>query len=218
MDLSLDTVVVTGFGPFRQYLVNSSWAAVKELSKLSLGSEVDLHIAELPAAYQKAKDLVCEIWATRQPHLVVHVGLAPASKATLVLEQCGKNRGYKERDLCGFLPEDGCCVSEGPERIESKINMKRIWRNLLAEGLDAVFSRDAGRYVCDYTYYTSLYYGNGKAAFIHVPPLSKWVTAEFLGRALQTVILQMLKQCKQKSREQSKEEPSEDEQENPWKK
>ncbi|XP_015280039.1 PREDICTED: pyroglutamyl-peptidase 1-like protein isoform X4 [Gekko japonicus] len=145
MDASSNTVVVTGFGPFRQHLVNSSWAAVKELSKLGLGSEIDLYIAELPAVYQKAKELVCAIWATRQPHLVIHVGLASASRATILLEQCGKNKGYKERDVCGFLPEDGCCVSEGPERIESTINMKRVWKNLLTEGIDAVFSRDAGR-------------------------------------------------------------------------
>ncbi|XP_048337729.1 pyroglutamyl-peptidase 1-like protein isoform X2 [Sphaerodactylus townsendi] len=196
MDVSSKTVVVTGFGPFRQHLVNSSWAAVKELSKIGLGSEVDLHIAELPPAYQKAKELVCKIWATRQPHFMIHIGLASPCKATVIVEQCGKNRGYRERDVCGFLPEDGCCVSEGPERIESTIDMKSVWKNLLAEGIDTIFSRDAGRYICDYTYYASLYYGNGKAAFIHVPPLSKWVTAEFLGRALQTVILQMLKQCR----------------------
>lgn len=50
------------------------------------------------------------------------------------------------------------------------------------------------RYICDYTYYTSLYYGSGRAAFIHVPPLSKSVTADSLGKALQTIILEMLKQ------------------------
>ncbi|CAM4626827.1 unnamed protein product, partial [Caretta caretta] len=54
-------------------------------------------------------------------------------------------------------------------------------------------------YICDYTYYTSLYYGNGRAAFIHVPPLSKLVTADFLGRALRIIILEMLKQCGEKN-------------------
>ncbi|XP_077173451.1 pyroglutamyl-peptidase 1-like protein [Paroedura picta] len=174
-----------GFGPYRKYFVNSSWAAVKEMSKLGLGSEIDLHITELPVVYQKARELVCEMWTTGQPHLVIHVGLDSASKATIILEQYGKNKGYKERDVCGFLPEDGCCVSEGPERIESVINMKRVWKTILTEGIDAIFSRDAGR----------------RAAFIHVPPLSKWVTAEFLGRELQRVILEILKQCKWQSRE-----------------
>nr|XP_023958665.1 pyroglutamyl-peptidase 1-like protein [Chrysemys picta bellii] len=198
MDSNSNTVVVTGFGPFRQHLINSSWEAVKEMSKLGLGENIDLHIMQLPVSYQKAKELVCKIWGTPQPLLTVHIGLASSSKA-IILEQCGKNKGYREMDVCGFCPEDGCCLLDGPEKIESTINMKTLWKNISVEGIDIVFSRDAGRYICDYTYYTSLYYGNGRAAFIHVPPLSKLVTADFLGKALQIIILEMLKQCGEKN-------------------
>ncbi|TFK13019.1 leucine-rich repeat and WD repeat-containing protein 1 [Platysternon megacephalum] len=66
MDSNSNTVVVTGFGPFRQHLVNSSWEAVKVMSKLGLGENIDLHIMQLPVAYQKAKELVCKIWGTLQ--------------------------------------------------------------------------------------------------------------------------------------------------------
>nr|KAF6278894.1 hypothetical protein mMyoMyo1_010225 [Myotis myotis] len=55
-----------------------------------------------------------------------------------------------------------------------------------------MFSRDAGRYVCDYTYYLSLHHGNGRAALIHVPPLSPELPASLLGKALQVVIQEML--------------------------
>ncbi|KAI1235212.1 Pyroglutamyl-peptidase 1, partial [Lamprotornis superbus] len=150
------------FGPFRQYLVNSSWEAVKELSKRGLGENIDLQIMQLPVVYQKAKERVCKIWTTLQPLV-----------ALIILEQCGKNKGYHERDACGFHPEGACCVLDGPEKIESTINMKTLWKNISVEGIDIILSRDAGRYICDYTYYTSLYYGNGRAAFIHVPPLSE---------------------------------------------
>ncbi|XP_065415295.1 pyroglutamyl-peptidase 1-like protein isoform X2 [Chrysemys picta bellii] len=67
MDSNSNTVVVTGFGPFRQHLINSSWEAVKEMSKLGLGENIDLHIMQLPVSYQKAKELVCKIWGTLQP-------------------------------------------------------------------------------------------------------------------------------------------------------
>ncbi|XP_053934008.1 pyroglutamyl-peptidase 1-like protein isoform X1 [Cuculus canorus] len=213
MDSSSNTVVVTGFGPFRQYLVNSSWEAVKELSKRGLGKNINLRIMQLPVVYQKAKEKVFMIWTTLQPwvsfliscyslwweknQLTVHVGLASSAKAIIILEQCGKNKGYQEMDACGFHPEGGCCMLDGPEKIESTINMKTLWKNISVEGIDIIFSRDAGRYICDYTYYASLYYGNGRAAFIHVPPLSKSVTADFLGKALQTIILEMLKQCRE---------------------
>ncbi|KAG6938767.1 pyroglutamyl-peptidase I-like [Chelydra serpentina] len=145
MDSNSNTVVVTGFGPFRQHLVNSSWEAVKEMSKLGLGENIDLHIMQLPVAYRKAKELVCKIWGTLQPLLTVHIGLASSSKAIIILEQCGKNKGYKEMDVCGFCPEDGCCLLDGPERIESTINMKTLWKNISVEGIDVAFSRDAGR-------------------------------------------------------------------------
>lgn len=50
-----------------------------------------------------------------------------------------------------------------------------------------------GRYLCDYTYYTSLHLGKGRAAFVHVPPLAKPYSGKDLGRALQAVIQEMLK-------------------------
>lgn len=48
------------------------------------------------------------------------------------------------------------------------------------------------RYLCDFTYYTSLYLSHGRSAFIHVPPLGKPYSREDLGRALQAVVREML--------------------------
>lgn len=48
------------------------------------------------------------------------------------------------------------------------------------------------RYLCDFTYYTSLYQSHGRSAFVHVPPLGKPYSAEQLGRALQAIIEEML--------------------------
>ncbi|XP_029430225.1 pyroglutamyl-peptidase 1-like protein isoform X2 [Rhinatrema bivittatum] len=127
--------------------------------------------------------------------LAVHVGTDSSSKA-IVLEQCGRKSGYTERDVCGFCPEGGSCPLQGPEIRESTINLKTLRQNLSVPGVDLLCSRDAGRYVCDYTYYISLHYGNGKAAFIHVPPLSESLTAELLGSALRTIIQAMVKQCR----------------------
>lgn len=50
-----------------------------------------------------------------------------------------------------------------------------------------------GRYLCDYTYYTSLHLGQGRAAFIHVPPLGKPYSSQELGRALRAAVLEMLR-------------------------
>ncbi|XP_036267706.1 pyroglutamyl-peptidase 1-like protein [Pipistrellus kuhlii] len=189
-------VVVTGFGPFRQHLVNSSWEAVKELSKLGLGrdAEVELQTLQLPVDYREVKRRVTRIWEDLQPQLAVHVGVDGAARA-VVLEQRGRNRCYRETDVRGFRPErGGACVPGGPEVIESRVNMKAVSRRAAVEGVEVLVSRDAGRYVCDYTYYLSLHLGDGRAALIHVPPLSPGLPASLLGKALQVIIREMLEE------------------------
>ncbi|XP_057579839.1 pyroglutamyl-peptidase 1-like protein isoform X2 [Hippopotamus amphibius kiboko] len=175
----------------------------QELSKLGLGSdmEVELQILQLPVDYREVKQRVTRIWEDLQPQLVVHVGVDPAAKA-IFLEQRGKNRGYRDADIRGFRPEHGVCLPDGPEVIASGVSMRAVCRRVAVEGVEVAFSGDAGRYVCDYTYYLSLHRGNGCAALIHVPPLSPWLPASLLGKALQVIIQGMLEET-EKARAQS---------------
>ncbi|XP_072701415.1 pyroglutamyl-peptidase 1 isoform X2 [Ciconia boyciana] len=159
-------VVVTGFGPFGEHAVNASWIAVQELEKLGLRDDVDLHVYEVPVEYQTVQRLIPALWKKHSPQLVVHVGVSGSQ----------------------------CCVEGGPECIDSIIDMDTVCKRVSALGLDVTvtISKDAGRYLCDFTYYTSLYQSRGRSAFIHVPPLGKPYTAEQLGRALQAIIEEML--------------------------
>ena len=74
-----------------------------------------------------------------------------------------------------------------------------FWYSLLSdwENINVITSHNVtllpGRYLCDYTYYTSLYLGRGHSAFIHVPPLGKPYSSQDLGRALQAAVQEMLK-------------------------
>ncbi|KAG8440705.1 hypothetical protein GDO86_006451 [Hymenochirus boettgeri] len=115
-----------------------------------------------------------------------------SSAKVITLEQCRRNKGYTEKDIGGAHPHSGCCLQEGPERIESAVNMKTICKNISLPGIDVIYSRDAGRYLCEYAYYTSLYYGQGRAMFIHVPPLTNALTAKRLSQALQNIIQEVL--------------------------
>ncbi|XP_075720732.1 pyroglutamyl-peptidase 1 isoform X2 [Rhinoderma darwinii] len=130
--------------------------------------------------------------------LIVHVGVSGMASA-ITLEKCGHNKGYQGLDNRQFCPDKQCCVEGGPECLQSSIDMDVVCERISAAGLDVQFtvSTDAGRYLCDFTYYTSLYESHGKSVFIHVPPLGKPYTAAQLGRALQTilqVILDMVEQ------------------------
>ncbi|XP_039190621.1 pyroglutamyl-peptidase 1 isoform X1 [Crotalus tigris] len=202
MEKTRRPVVVTGFGPFGEYSVNASWIAVQELEKMGLGEDVDLHVYEIPVEYQAVQRLIPALWKKHSPQkafdlfskqLVVHVGLSGMA-TTVTLEKCGHNVGYRGLDNCHFCPGSECCIEGGPECIDSIIDMDAVCKRVSALGLDVTvtISEDAGRYLCDFTYYTSLYQSHGRSAFVHVPPLGKPYSAEQLGRALQAIIEEML--------------------------
>ncbi|XP_007958159.1 pyroglutamyl-peptidase 1-like protein [Orycteropus afer afer] len=165
------------------------------LSNLGLGDDMELELRtlQLPVDYREVKQKITRIWEDLQPQLAVHVGVDSSAKA-IVLEQCGKNTGYRDVDVRGFRPEGGVCLSGGPRVIMSEVSMKAVCKRVSLKGVEVLFSRDAGRYVCDYTYYLSLHHGNGRAVLIHVPPLSPWLRASLLGKALQALVREMLEE------------------------
>ncbi|XP_035806432.1 pyroglutamyl-peptidase 1 isoform X2 [Amphiprion ocellaris] len=171
-----ETVAVTGFGPFRQFLENPSWKAAQGLKSAGLGNRTDVYIKEF----------------------AVHLGVARGS-SVVILEQTGKNSGYRDRDVCGFCPESHCCVEGGPEKLDSVINMRAVSRLFKQSGMDVIYSRDAGRYLCDFAYYLSLYHGQRKAVFIHVPSSGSLASADRLVPLLQTLIQTMLHQLEDPS-------------------
>uniref|UniRef100_A0A3P9AHZ8 Pyroglutamyl-peptidase I n=1 Tax=Esox lucius TaxID=8010 RepID=A0A3P9AHZ8_ESOLU len=182
-----------GFQPFGEHTVNASWVAVQELERLGLGQSVDLHVCEVPVEYKTVQSLLPQLWKQHQPQLVVHVGVSGIATA-VTLEKCGHNHGYKRVDNHGFCPDSQCCVDGAPDCIDSVIDMGLVCKkvNSSSLGVTVVVSEDAGRYLCDYTYYMSLYLGKGRSAFIHVPPLEKPYSAQDLGKALQAVVGEML--------------------------
>nr|XP_057924120.1 pyroglutamyl-peptidase 1-like [Doryrhamphus excisus] len=187
-------VLVTGFEPFGEHAVNSSWVAVQELERLGLGDAVDLHVCEVPVEYQAVQSLLPSLWKQHKPQLVVHVGVSGLA-TSVTLEQCGHNKGYKRLDNCSFCPASQCCVEEGPDCISSVLDMETVCKRVSESGLGVAVSvsKDAGRYLCDYTYYSSLFLSKGRCAFIHVPPLGNPYSSQELGRALQAVVQEMLK-------------------------
>ncbi|CAL8345822.1 unnamed protein product [Merluccius merluccius] len=186
-------VIVTGFTPLGEDKINSSWEAVKELKRLGLGKSVDLHVQEIPVEYEAVHDLLPLLWKQHQPKLVVHVGMSWKA-TTVTLEQCGHNMGYERKDNCGFCPACHCCVEGGPDTIQSVLDMEAVCQRVQDSGLGVAVSvsKDAGRYLCDYSYYTSLHLGERRCAFVHVPPLDKPYSSKELGAALQVVVTEML--------------------------
>lgn len=125
---------------------------------------------------------------------MVHCGVSSSAK-TLVLEQLAHNNGYEALDVALNLPPANCCVKYGSKCLQTKINMHQISHDVNSSGLQipAVVSNDAGRYLCEFIYYTSLNISSS-TAFIHVPPVDQPYSIEQLAQGIKIAISSMIKQ------------------------
>ena len=99
-----------------------------------------LVLKQTPADYGAGEYLSLRSVCVSQ--FAVHLGVARGSSVVL-LEQTGKNSGYRDRDVCGFCPESHCCVEGGAEKLDSVVNMRAVAKQV--KQADVIYSRDAGR-------------------------------------------------------------------------
>ncbi|OAQ72154.1 pyroglutamyl peptidase type I [Pochonia chlamydosporia 170] len=120
------TVLVTGFGPFReQYPVNPSWEIAKglpsHLPPLRAKDPNSRAAQELPPVrilvhpepirvnYKVVRDLVPSFWDTYQGHkidIAIHIGMA-SPRPFYQIERRAHRRGYKSLDVDNELLDDG---------------------------------------------------------------------------------------------------------------
>ncbi|KAI9338357.1 hypothetical protein DFJ73DRAFT_962129 [Zopfochytrium polystomum] len=118
--------------------------------------------------------------------LALHIGMA-GSDPTYHLEQLGHRDGYFSPDVDGKLLEDekrrkeegdGWIWHGLPAELETDVDVKGVvsrWRELCPHSQMKV-SRDAGHYLCDFIYYSSLAHlrvhqpdKRRRVVFLHVP-------------------------------------------------
>ena len=184
-------VLITGFGPFHHHKVNASWEAVKELREMGVehsGKTVRLETREIPVVYETVSKEVPKLWEDLKPCLCVHVGVSPYN--VIKLEKFGNNCGYFMRDENLRHPPDGMCAKSGPETIQTVFRLEDICERAAGNQADVKFetSENAGQFLCDFLYYTSLHVNKGPVVFVHVPALGCPYSCTQLALALQNVI------------------------------
>ena len=190
-------VLITSFGPFSGHPVNASSEVMKILQSerprgLLNEDNIDLlfEFKELPVAYAETKSFISEYWALHPPRLCVHIGVH--SEDNIKIESQCNNTKYIKEDIMGLLPAE----DKWPHDM-STLPLEKVAEifNIEREEIEVVLSKDAGTYLCQYCLHNSLRCGNGRAAFIHVPPLSKR-PAEITCRVVRRIILSILELTK----------------------
>jgi pyroglutamyl-peptidase len=164
----MTAILLTGFEPFRQWPVNSSWEAVRHLATRRRGVVAE----RLPVDHSQAAEAVRELVAALQPEIMLLTGLTddPVPR----LERLGR---------AGPLSPHG-----GPPARRGRWPWAAARRAVTARGLAMRFSGDAGGYVCDTTYWAALGTAVPLVAFLHLPPPGPVWTPARGARVVETVL------------------------------
>ena len=102
---------------------------------------------------------------------------------------------YCHTDNTGLVPETGQCIkNDAPRMLRTIIPLVDICARVQHRSkLPIIVSDDAGRYLCEYIYYQSLYIDSKRTIFIHIPELDKNFTVENLAETIQLIIYEALR-------------------------
>ena len=176
----MKTVLLTGFEPFNQQVINPAWEAVRALDGWREG-DVAVVARQLPCVFGDAIDTLRAAIADVQPALVIAVGQA-GGRVDMSIERIAINvddapiRDNRQQQLV-----DQPIVAGGPAAYFSTLPIKAIVRELRAAGLPASVSQTAGTFVCNHVFYGLMHAlaarPEVKAGFIHIPYLPEQAAA-----------------------------------------
>ncbi|KAI1493734.1 putative pyroglutamyl peptidase type I [Biscogniauxia mediterranea] len=180
------TVLVTGFGPFKEDCpVNPSGEIAASLpdylpavrAKDSAGQASSLNIPpvrilKLPepvhVSYEVVRSLVPTLWDNPEHKIdyAIHIGMA-GPQLVYSLERRAHRDGYDKADVDGkFLRDEERHLEEGedwiwhglPGELLTDLDIVDVYRTCVERGpaLRLQISDDPGRYMCDFIYFSSL--------------------------------------------------------------
>ncbi|KAJ2726213.1 pyroglutamyl-peptidase activity protein [Coemansia sp. Benny D115] len=180
--------LLTGFEPFGtpRPKDNRSWETIKQLSgqEILLDDETVVHLEchELPVSYSPVADALPSLHLNREFSIVIHCGAGVSG--SVKLETLARKKGYSRAGNQGPLDVPECGQVPGYDTndvLYTEVDVEELKDRLIEEGWTGVCtSADAGRYLCEFTYYISLAEGETtyakrqlappKTLFVHVPP------------------------------------------------
>lgn len=151
----LETILVTGFGPYGDHARNVSEEAVRRLDGTELEGFV-LRAVALPAQFEPAVAALEEAIEAERPAAVLSFGTS--EEPLFRVELCAKNE-RQDRSI-----EDGA-----PAMVFSTLPVAAIKQALDGAGLPVELSEDAGRSLCNAVFYWTVRHV-AAAGLVHVPP------------------------------------------------
>ncbi len=167
-------VLLVGFGPFPGAPRNPSAILAERLARGRRPAlAATIRTAHVFATTYAAVDSELPRLLAGRPDIVLMFGLA-ARRRQLCIETKARNaRSVLFPDVCGYRPARSVIVPGGPAALRGGAPFAPLLAAARASRMPARLSRDAGRYVCNYSYWRALEIaGRGNrplVQFVHIP-------------------------------------------------
>lgn len=135
---------------------------------------ISLIVEEIPVEYDETLKRLSKLKDEHNPTLMIHVGVSHKAK-NITLESCASKHGYDRPDVQGKIPTGKECCIGTEKQFKTNLAIEKLVDDLntLNIGVDFCTSCDAGLYLCEFSYYTSLCLNEQNSLFVHVPDIGK---------------------------------------------
>ncbi len=197
-------ILITGFGPFPGVPFNPSAVLVKALARRQrpalAGTVRTTHI--FATTYEGGDRDLPKLFA-QKPDIVLMFGLA-GSRRHLCIETRARNAvSLLFPDASRHRAERGIIVPGGRRALRGSAPFADLLGALRNSAIPSRLSRDAGRYLCNYSYWRGLERADGGdplVQFVHIPPVrfdsrrrqSRSVSFRLLVTAVERLLLALI--------------------------
>lgn len=167
-------ILVTGFTPFGEDMINPAWEAVKKLPKNINDLEVTKQI--IPTVFGNAAIKAITKAEEIGADIVLSIGLAGGRDA-ITPEMVAINlRHAVIEDNHGYMPKDETIVKDGENAYFTGLDIRKAVDKINEAGIKAQVSYSAGTFVCNDVFYCLSDHFKGtktKVGFCHIPYASE---------------------------------------------
>ena len=176
-------ILITGFEPYDGRNRNPAHEAMTKLHGRTIAGRTIVGRG-LPVSFGRFPDIATELIAELNPSTVVSLGLWPGASLIRIERIAVNIADFGIPDNEGILAVDEFVDPNGAAALMSTLPVRAIEQALLAQGIPATVSANAGTYLCNICLYSFLMAAQHHSeavncGFIHVPYLPEQV-AELL--------------------------------------
>jgi pyroglutamyl-peptidase len=172
----MTSVLITGFGRFPGAPFNPSGPLARAVARRRRPAFDDirraLHIFE--TSYAAVDRDLPKLFAKHKPDIVLMFGLAARTPFVRIETRARNTMSILFPDFRGYRPDEAA-IARGKPALIGRAPFRHLLSAARAARVPTRMSRDAGRYLCNYSYWRALEAsrsGTTLAQFIHIPPVT----------------------------------------------